>query len=74
MMNTRSGGEAAAAPWLYFSRIVPAPVCLAVEFVPEGSSWPWVALVGMEGLDGLGRPNAADRPDQRGARERSGVC
>ena len=27
----------------------------------------------MEGLDGLGRPNAADRPDQRGARERSGV-
>lgn len=41
--------------------------------MPEGSSWPWVALVGMEGLGGLGRPNAADRPDQRGATGRSKV-
>ena len=49
-------------------------MCRAVEFVPEGGHWTWVALVGMEGLDGLGRPNAADRPDQRGARGRSGVC
>ena len=46
---------------------------LAVEVVLDGGSWPWVALVGMEGLGGLGRPNAADRPDQRGASGRSGV-
>ena len=59
MMSTRGGGGAAAAPWWFFSRIVPAPVGLAVEVVLDGGSWPWVALVGMEGLGGLGRAKGA---------------
>ena len=29
-------------------------MCLAVEFVPEGGSWPWVALVGLQGWDAGG--------------------
>ena len=74
MMNTRSGGGAAAAsPGYVFYETCREAECLAVEVVLDGGSWSWVALVGMEGLDGLGRPNAADRPDQRGAGGRSGV-
>lgn len=74
MMSTRSGGGAAAAPVVcLFIECCREAECQAVEVVLDGGNWPWVALVGMEGLDGLGRPNAADRPDQRGAGGRSGV-
>ena len=74
-MDTRSGGGAAAAPVVcLFIECCREAECRAVEVVLDGGSWSWVALVGMEGLGGLGRPNAADRPDQRGARGKSGVC
>ena len=73
MMSTRSGGGAAAGAVSLFLETCRQAECRAVEVVLDGGSWSWVALVGMEGLDGLGRPNAADRPEQRGARGRSGV-
>lgn len=75
MMSTRSGGGAAAASVvLVFFETCREAECRAVEVVPDGGSWQPFGLVGMLGLGGLGRPNAADRPDQRGAMGRSGVC
>lgn len=53
MVSTRSGGGAAAAPVVcLFIEFCREAECRAVEVVLDGGSWSWVALVGMEGLDG----------------------